>query len=57
MSAARRWPLHPRPNPGEALTSRLGRLAALYGMPQRELLHNLGIDSALADQAASDDLD
>lgn len=44
MSPTRRWPLHPRPGPLEALSSWLGRLAELYGMPVHDLLrHNLGL--------------
>jgi hypothetical protein len=55
---ARRWPLHPPPGPGEALTSWLDRLAALYGMTARELLrNNLGPASALLDDPAVTDLD
>lgn len=57
---ARRWPLHPPPGPGEALTSWLDRLAALYGMAAGYLLrHNLGEASALADdpRAADPDFD
>ena len=55
---ARRWPVHPQPRPGEALTSWLGRLAAIYGLPVRQLLrHNLGAVSALLDDAAAGDLD
>jgi hypothetical protein len=39
----RRWPLHPRPVPGESLSSWLGRTAARYGMTAAELLdHDLG---------------
>lgn len=39
----RRWPLHPRPVPGESLSSWLGRTAARYGMTVAELLnHDLG---------------
>lgn len=49
MSPPRRWPLHPHPGPLEALSSWLGRLAELYGMPVHDLLqHNLGlVDLAL----------
>jgi hypothetical protein len=55
---ARRWPVHPQPRPGEALTSWLGRLAAIYGLPVRQLLrHNLGTASALLDDVAVGDLD
>ena len=55
---ARRLPLQPQPRPGEALTSWLGRLAAIYGLPVRQLLrHNLGAVSALLDDAAVGDLD
>jgi len=55
---AQRWPLHPPPHPGEALTSWLGRLAALYGMPASHLLrHNLGEASALLDDPRAGDLD
>lgn len=40
-----RWPLHPRPGPGEALSSWLGRIADLYGMSLDVLVrHNLGPD-------------
>jgi hypothetical protein len=54
----RRWPLHPPPCPGEALTSWLGRLAALYGMPASHLLrHHIGEASALLDRPEADDLD
>jgi hypothetical protein len=43
---------------GEALTSWAGRLAAVYGMPARELLRrNLGPASALLDDPAAADLD
>ncbi|WP_130508020.1 TniQ family protein [Krasilnikovia cinnamomea] len=42
-----RWPLHPAPVPGEALSSWLHRLARTYDMPVDELLrHNLGTLSA-----------
>lgn len=43
MSRPRRWPLHPKPSPGEALSSWLTRLARLYDLSLPELLrHNLG---------------
>lgn len=39
----RRWPLHPRPVPGESLSSWLGRIAVRYGMTVADLLdHDLG---------------
>jgi len=39
----RRWPLHPRPVPGESLSSWLGRIAMRYGMTVADLLdHDLG---------------
>lgn len=39
----RRWPLHPRPGPGEALSSWLDRTAEPYGMFRYDLLrHGLG---------------
>ncbi|MEV1005654.1 TniQ family protein [Nonomuraea sp. NPDC050202] len=54
----RRWPVHPPPHPGEALTSWLGRLASIYHLSPRQLLqHNLGPASALLDDPAADDLD
>ncbi|GAA0969683.1 TniQ family protein [Actinocorallia libanotica] len=54
----RRWPIHPRPRPGEALTSWLGRLAAVYRLSVGQLLqHNLGPASALLNGATADDLD
>lgn len=53
-----RWPLHPAPTPGEALTSWLDRLAALYGMPAAQLLrYNLGPAAALLNDPDADDLD
>jgi hypothetical protein len=33
----RRWPVHPEPGPGEALTSWLGRLAGLYRLSVEQL--------------------
>lgn len=39
----RRWPLHPQPLPGEALSSWLERTASRYDLPLTTLLeHNLG---------------
>jgi TniQ len=53
-----RWPLHPPPSAGEALTSWAGRLAALYGMTPGYLLrYCLGEASALLDDPRADDLD
>ena len=38
-----RWPLHPQPCPGEALTSWLERIADVYDMPMDALVrYNLG---------------
>ncbi|MEV1248687.1 TniQ family protein [Nonomuraea sp. NPDC050022] len=38
---ARRWPLHPPPHPGEALSSWLQRLASRYELTVAQLLtHN-----------------
>ena len=43
MSPAQRWPLHPAPKEGEALSSWLHRVADCYQMDMRELLeHDLG---------------
>lgn len=43
MKSAHRWPLHPDPQGGEALSSWLRRVAACYHMDERELLkHDLG---------------
>lgn len=54
----RRWPVHPPPGPGEALTSWLARLASLYGMSAGQMLrHNLGEASALLDDPRAADLD
>ncbi|MEV4167365.1 TniQ family protein [Nonomuraea dietziae] len=54
----RHWPIHPRPHPGEALTSWLGRLAAAYRLSVRQLLqYNLGPAFALLDEATAGDLD
>jgi len=53
-----RWPLHPRPEPGEALSSWLDRIARRYGFLVTDLLrHNLGPASALLGDAAPADLD
>ncbi|TDO30241.1 TniQ protein [Kribbella sp. VKM Ac-2527] len=54
----KRWPLHPRPEPGEALSSWLERTARLYGMSVAVLLrHNLGSASALLGDAEAASLD
>ena len=37
-----RWPVHPRPIPGEALTSWLHRIADRYGITVDELAFDLG---------------
>jgi len=38
--------MHPQPAPGEALSSWLARVAAVYGLPVQDLLrHNLGLAS------------
>jgi TniQ len=43
VSGPQRWPLHPQPAPGEALSSWLTRLAGVYGLSVEDLLqHNLG---------------
>jgi TniQ len=53
-----RWPLHPPPSAGEALTSWTARLAALYGMTSGYLLrHGLGGASVLLDDPRAGDLD
>ena len=45
MTAPVRWPLHPAPRPGEALSSWLRRLGATYQMSVAELIeHGLGRD-------------
>jgi hypothetical protein len=51
----RRWPLHPRPEPGEALSSWLDRIAQCYGFSVTDLLgYNLGPASALLGDATTD---
>lgn len=51
MKSAPRWPLHPAPREGEALSSWLNRVAACYQMDMLDLLeHDLGHGQA-------DDLD
>lgn len=51
MKSASRWPLHPEPQEGEALSSWLRRVAGCYDIDARELLkHDLG-------QGLHDDLD
>lgn len=58
MSPPRRWPLHPRPGPGEALSSWLKRTAGLYGLSAGDLLrHNLDAASALLDDPSPDEVD
>lgn len=43
MKPAPRWPLHPAPREGEALSSWLNRVAACYQMDLHDLLeHDLG---------------
>lgn len=45
MTAPVRWPLHPTPRPGEALSSWLHRVGAGYQMSVAELIeHGLGRD-------------
>lgn len=57
----RRWPLHPHPGQGEALSSWLTRVALAYGMDVRDLLgYNLGptsVDLVGYDDAGGIDLD
>ena len=56
MNGTTRWPLHPQPAAGEALSSWLDRVAAAYGMSLDQLVrHNLGPASFnLGDQNRSD---
>lgn len=56
MTGAARWPLHPQPGAGEALSSWLIRVAGAYGMTPGQLVrHNLGPASfELGDQNPSD---
>lgn len=42
MSVARRWPVHPAPAPGEALSSWLRRIASRYGADLDDLVSDLG---------------
>jgi hypothetical protein len=52
-----RWPVHPRPWPGEALASWLDRIAEIYGMSLDTLVrHNLG-PAGFTDQLDRDWLD
>lgn len=54
----RRWPLHPAPLPGEALTSWLNRIAGAYGLTVADLVgHNLGPASLVAELAGVEVLD
>lgn len=54
----RRWPLHPRPGPGEALSSWLERTAQLYGLSVKDLVrHNLGPASTLLEDPDPVELD
>jgi hypothetical protein len=56
VTGAARWPLHPQPGAGEALSSWLIRVAGAYGMTPGQLVrHNLGPASfELGDQNPSD---
>lgn len=40
-----RWPIHPRPIPGEALTSWLHRIADGYGITVDDLAFDIGYSS------------
>lgn len=56
--SARRWPLHPPPGAGEALSSWLTRIAESYGLSLEELLrHNLGAISYELDNRSAGLLD
>lgn len=58
MTTMLRWPLHPRPGEGEALSSWLDRVAGAYGMDAQQLLgHNLGAVSLQLDAHSLDTLD
>lgn len=46
----RRWPLHPKPVEGEALSSWLGRVAAIYNLPLEDILkYDLGYEISTYD--------
>lgn len=58
MTTVLRWPLHPRPGEGEALSCWLERVAGAYGMDALELLgHNLGAVSLQLDAHSLETLD
>jgi hypothetical protein len=58
MSPPARWPLHPRPAPGEALSSWVTRIAQAYGLSGRELLReHLGPAAAALAAGRLDELD
>ncbi|MFF2347689.1 TniQ family protein [Pseudarthrobacter sp. NPDC058119] len=48
MTAARRWPVHPPPEPGEALTSWLQRIASRYGADIDDLVSDMGFRPEVA---------
>lgn len=53
-----RWPLHPRPLPGEALSSWLDRVSGEHSLTLRDLLeHNLGSASIVDEGWSAADLD
>jgi hypothetical protein len=55
MIAPPRWPLHPAPAELESLSSWLARIAAIYGLPVRELLGpNLGVLADIPDYLDQD---
>ena len=58
MTSIVRWPLHPHPGEGEALSSWLDRIADAYGMEGEELLvHHLGAVSHEMGSQIAEDLD
>ncbi len=58
MTSPLRWPRHPPPAPGEALSCWLIRVAAVYGMSVEQLArHNLGVASFELGDRNSGDLD
>lgn len=49
MTGTARWPLHPAPVDGEALSSWLGRIAYRYGFNHRDLGRDLGYELRTSD--------
>ena len=53
VEEVQRWPLHPQPQTGDALTSWLRRIGNLYGISNIVILHKMGDLDAVGDAAVA----